>query len=91
MCAILDSIGNADGLRFRKIPPEISGRGVQNTMTDRINESMNQSQSDLRANLFYLLQELAGRAETSGHKAAAESPVSGDHIETHQGEDGTVF
>jgi hypothetical protein len=60
-------------------------------MTDPINEQMNQPQNELRANLFYLLQTLSGRAETSGRKSGAESPVSDDHVETHQGQDGSVL
>ncbi len=60
-------------------------------MTDRMNEQMNQPQIDLRANLFYLLQKLSGRAETSGRKPGVESPASDEQVETQQGQNGTVL
>ena len=85
----MTNIAIAEGLWF-KLPRKNQRTRHQGMMSDHSNVPTNQAQIDSRANLFYLLQTLAGEMRAAEQKVLLDSSVTNHHIEAYVSRNGIL-
>jgi hypothetical protein len=76
----LDQHAQCERVTFSETPPWAFKKEVPDTMTNRVNEPMDQQKVEPRADLFYLLQKLSRVAEVRNCSAGVESGDSNEQM-----------